>query len=200
MEVRVAGDWVDLKSWLNGLPPPSSSRFDARRLGDQGYQRQFRWWSMNGKSFRLMDLPRELRNLLFVHFIGSTILPDEEWVDNEKRIATFGRGTTTPRNYHHYLSKDEGPPPIRAPITQILCLNRQSRAEALEVGWNYTTKRFDHKWTLGSFVELASTLGSDALRHIALHLTHGGYMRFFAIDVPGRERNGTTRATLTFYY
>jgi hypothetical protein len=40
------------------------------------YEKQQVWWKNNGQSFRIFDLPRELRAVIYLHMIGRVVLPD----------------------------------------------------------------------------------------------------------------------------
>lgn len=71
VEVRVGGAWVKLAAWLNNLPT-----YFVDRLKDRGYSKQFKWWSKNGKTFDFMKLPPELREHLYLQFLGPAIYPE----------------------------------------------------------------------------------------------------------------------------
>jgi hypothetical protein len=58
LRVKVGVQWVDFNTWIHTLAP-------VFKDSDEAYEAQRYWWKVNGKSFRLMDLPTELRLVIF---------------------------------------------------------------------------------------------------------------------------------------
>ncbi|KAJ9668591.1 GTPase-activating protein S13 [Coniosporium apollinis] len=160
VRVRISHKWVDLEAWLSVLPP-SRAGLDARRLGAQEYELQFRWWATNGKVFRLTDLPQELRDILLIHVLGSTIFLERIW-HRRRRGLTFDKHGSVP-----YYS-EEGHIELRTTAVEMLCLNRQVYIEALEAGlagWRHTFKGFARPACVGSIIDLAPIISAASQPH-----------------------------------
>jgi hypothetical protein len=46
------------------------------RFSQQQYDEQKLWWDHNGKAFRLLDMPPELREAIYLHVVGTVVVPD----------------------------------------------------------------------------------------------------------------------------
>jgi hypothetical protein len=83
--VRVKGRWELLRKWLLDLP-------DRKFLLDHGgpgvlIRTQQSWWAMNGKIFPLMELPIEVRMLVFQHIMGSKMYLDTKTVNGQEYVT-----------------------------------------------------------------------------------------------------------------
>jgi hypothetical protein len=87
LEIGHLGEWTPFEHWLTKklatLPLPKRSN-DQRR-----------WCQRNGLAFRLLNLPLELRSMIYGHIIGSYIWPREELGDWPKppivAVRVFGQ-------------------------------------------------------------------------------------------------------------
>ncbi|KAH7082927.1 hypothetical protein BKA63DRAFT_404434 [Paraphoma chrysanthemicola] len=84
------------------------------KFPEQQYEEQQLWWAGTGKSFRLFDLPPELRIQAYLQIIGPVILPDLHY----NRII-LGRGFEMGKEYDECQRRD---PDIDPPNLTILCL------------------------------------------------------------------------------
>lgn len=73
--LRQHASWIDLWTWLLGLPHSSMSVEEraSEWTGDIGHAKLWEWWQITGKHFELMTLPGELRDLLY-EYCGGTDL------------------------------------------------------------------------------------------------------------------------------
>ncbi|EAT78289.2 hypothetical protein SNOG_14418 [Parastagonospora nodorum SN15] len=46
------------------------------RFTKMQYEKQQAWWKNNGQSFRIFDLPQELRDAVYLQMVGPVVLPD----------------------------------------------------------------------------------------------------------------------------
>lgn len=113
------------------------------------------WWDNNGKTFRLLDLPPELRETVYLHTIGCIIAPDLRTDRSTGKIKVYlGLGLSTEPKTRAGRYRD---PDIQRPNVSILQLNKQIRQEAMEVAYRDTIKRI-------------STLGKD-VNHLMMDLS-----------------------------
>ena len=71
VEANIDGTWQTSCDWLNSF----ELRVIQRLVGFPGWRLQQQWWSKNGHTFRLMDLPAELRATILEAAIGPSLTP-----------------------------------------------------------------------------------------------------------------------------
>lgn len=145
LRVRTKGQWIPLEQWLLGLADDEVLR--RRSLESQTsfyYQR-------NGKHFRLMDLPVELRLMIFEYMIAPAgeIYPlflHMNSAYDPRIVMGVGYDPNSPPLMFGYLephtysleSRDKVPPPNKT----ILCVSKQCRGEGLRAGWEGVRRCF----------------------------------------------------------
>jgi hypothetical protein len=71
--------WRPLSSFLQHLKPSADWNDDGNsstlKSMQLRWEQQARWWLANGKKFPLLDLPAELRNLIYGHVFGAFVEP-----------------------------------------------------------------------------------------------------------------------------
>lgn len=70
-------EWMPLQAWLDTLPRPDdqfSSLPDLEREYRR-YAHQSNWWQANGKAFRVLDLPSEIRDTIWTYAMGPVVEP-----------------------------------------------------------------------------------------------------------------------------
>jgi hypothetical protein len=117
--LRETYDWDD--DWV--------MKFSKRQ-----YEEQRLWWDSTGQSFRLFDLPLELREAVYLQIIGPILLPDRY-----KRQLVLGQGLSygTPTRLGRNCDPD-----IEPPNMTVMRVSKLIRDEALLVAHRDTFKRF----------------------------------------------------------
>ncbi|KAJ4359663.1 uncharacterized protein N0V89_000219 [Didymosphaeria variabile] len=67
IEVYVGYQWVCFSQWLQSTFMPRFNYYSTELT-----QQQTQAWSRNGKTFRLLDLPREIRDMIYLYAMGKT--------------------------------------------------------------------------------------------------------------------------------
>ncbi|RMY77060.1 hypothetical protein D0862_13633 [Hortaea werneckii] len=150
--------WIPLQQWLKTLPEPTLPNYHVL-----AYEEQYQWWKSTGKPFRLLDLPGELQERIFLFAVGEYVEPhfreecdldengygimqdgtrDEDWVLKKSRWTVITHGTH--RAKRRGVSKyDWTARPAISPVNLgILCLSKETREAALYALWKQTTKVF----------------------------------------------------------
>lgn len=73
----------------------------AMKFADDQYKEQFMWWMGTGKAFRLLDLPAELRDAIYLQSLGPVIVPDLH-----ASQTVVGRGLSYKRDRDSQKSRD----------------------------------------------------------------------------------------------
>ncbi|QDS77706.1 hypothetical protein FKW77_003927 [Venturia effusa] len=197
VQVRLGGVWIKLAAWLSKLP----THF-VDRLEDRGYAKQFKWWSKNGKTFDIMKLPLELREHLYLHFLGPDIYPNFPFQSTmcplkhpSYSFAYIGkqefdlavRGYTSHPDANRYCS---------GPNHSVLQLNRTLRIEAIRVGWEHTRICFSSVYHISKFVHAQAQTPFRSGRQIRLEFADiNNFADFFGLrdecyphSIPARGR------------
>ncbi|KAF1957027.1 hypothetical protein CC80DRAFT_593040 [Byssothecium circinans] len=123
--------WMDLRAWMRKTFEWHDP-FEATLLGYQHEEMDF-WWRGNGKYFRLLKLPLELREMIYLAAIGHIIIPKAE------KIITFGTGYSYGEKGRPGLTRD---PNIERPNLNLLLVSRQIKQEVNGAVWMQAYKRF----------------------------------------------------------
>ena len=186
LHLKIGKEWVVLKDWL------LSSQTPAKELvGEKGHRAQRRWWRLNGKYFRLADLPTEMRMKIFEFALGPRIYPLTTSKDAEVRL---GLGF---RNWLDSSKIDQRHPSLLyggrehqvtgcsayEPNIALLSINRQTHGEALQAGWEDTRKCFFSPIQLRSVHEASTKPNYNWLNHLILDFTMSDWFSFFGVRV-----------------
>lgn len=105
----------------------------AMKFSENQYEEQLLWWKSNKQSFRLLDMPGELRDAIYLQIIGPTILPDLHASQTVSgRGLSYGRATGSQKHCD---------PNIEAPNMAIMRVNRQVWREVSHVAARDSQKR-----------------------------------------------------------
>jgi hypothetical protein len=155
--------WMDLSAWLRKELEWDGS-YEAK-FPEIGFQDQARWWRNNGRSFHLLDLPLELREMIYLVCVGNIMVPTAEvfrptagqTADGNKVLA-LGKG-------YSYGSRTKPgtvlDPDVDRPNQGILQVSRQVRKEALDTILRDATMSFRVPMTFTSFFRSKAPLGLE---------------------------------------
>jgi hypothetical protein len=97
------------------------------------YEEQQLWWNSNGKVFRILDLPLELREATYLNVVGSVIVPELY-----RSRVVFGNGLLYENARRVGRNRD---PDIEPPNMAIMRVSKQVHREATLVAHRDTFKR-----------------------------------------------------------
>ncbi len=172
VSIRTGQTWVALEKYLDIYSsrkrtgsgnyfcssPPSRSEMSASLQ---------KFWAVNGKSFRFLDLPAELRNNVYRFAMGPQAYP--------YRYKTDSRHTK-------YFDVEE------APNTSLLRINKQTRREATRVLFSETIFCFFDNFSPLCFTLDVASIDVKALRHLELSFSHVGFLNFFGADLGSHNK------------
>jgi len=144
------------------IPDDSEPSTSSGRLN-----RQWNWWMKNGKRFRLLDLPVEMREIIYGFVFGP-------------RIEPF------PNSRARRRGKTNAPFAALQPAAALLSLSQQVRAEASNICFSHTTFYVEH---LGILKRLTNHFKPcNSIRRLHLSLSHYGYLKLFN-HIPSEDNN-----------
>ena len=184
VEIGLSYQWVSFGNWLTAklatLPP---------RAVDNSQQC---WWQANGRAFRLLDLPFELRSMIYRQLLGLYIWPHKKLGYQEHPLRSplriFGQATYTAytnrcmafaRTSQYSLDPIGNERPWASINTNIQYICKQVRAEFRKFTVTSTVPHFRDPWTL---IEVLPSLQGKWLRHISLGFPNSIYFRFLGYD------------------
>lgn len=193
--VDVSGAWTPFEKWLDVSPifEIRKKRFVKGLVGSRGYENQFIWWTCNRKTFRFLELPLEIRSMIYVQALGPVVEPAFEDSFEDPRVS-FGHGF---RGQNQKMSPEYGLETHDAPNYAILHLNKQVYHEAIQEGWEKTWKRVTRYSALlellfhcnprtATSFGLANTISFCAIRYVQLAFPIKEHLKLFGIAMAGR--------------
>ena len=213
VHVRESGKWIPVKKWLLELGDNSILiKRSASSITNF-------WYSRGGKIFRLMDLPSEIRLMIFEQVIApggevyplsklpkSGWRPDSTAVGRESAHVTLGIGYNKDHLGLGYMgwcqsTMLEYREPTAAPNLTLLYVSKQVQAEALQAGWEGLKRCFiDHHIftaTVDSKIGVAQRF--NILGRIQLGFTTKSWFEFFGIEVSPHSFLQNMAASLGHY-
>lgn len=163
VEIRYMRSWQHVSVYLKQLRPPIdwNDQKDAPRheFVLRRWEQQSRWWLGNGKTFRFLDLPSEVREVVYGHVFGPAIEP---YPTNKAR-------KNSPSNKLAILA--------RKPNSNILRACRMVYEEASNIVFMYTPFVVQHYGILGPLT--SNTVQRSRIRQLELCLTHDMFLYLF---------------------
>lgn len=187
---NLKGGWTPFEDWAKTVKSPS----DPMLLGKKGVHAQQQWWAKIGKTFDVMRLPAELRNLVCEQAIGAEHFPQSDPVIYQSTPFWYcGDG---PRNMlndepGHIATKSR----IGRPNINLMFSCKQVYLEMKSHARNGTTKIFEDLAGLLHYIDHRAYFavgGTDNLRHITLDFDDDDHIKFFDVkNHPSPEPNAT---------
>ncbi|KAI4942797.1 hypothetical protein J4E91_009716 [Alternaria rosae] len=177
-------------TWIRDTYCTAEDDMWAMRLPEPQYEEQRLWWEGTGQAFRLLDLPLEMREAIYLHVIGPVVVPDivTQRGGAEKLVLGYGLAYDNPERVGR--NRD---PNIQRPNMCIMRVSRQVKAEATQVANRDTVKRFTTLRTRGDGIGPAASpdviwrkLGQIAtpanfLKRLQLEMTATEFLAFGGI-------------------
>lgn len=167
-QVRIwyQGRWRPVASFLKQLKPAidwnATDGFHPSVVKQNRWEQQSRWWVANGKKFRLMDLPSEVREMIYGHVFGEFITAYPKTGKN--------RGLSGLQKAQLAYNSN----------SNLLKTSRQVYEEASNILYMYTPFRFDNNSVLKRFT--CNVRQRSRIRQVTLALSHDDFTRLFSPD------------------
>ena len=160
LQVLHLGKWRAVAEFMDHLRSPTPLTELSTSAGQ--YNLQFEWWSNNGKSFRLLDLPAEVREAVYRAVCEPRVHPYP--TDKARRRGRMGAPISAPQ-----------------PIAALLQLNRQINQEASHTCFLTVPFYVEHKAVLQRLV--ADDYAFTNVRKLQISLSHYGFLKFFGFNI-----------------
>ncbi|KAH3984787.1 hypothetical protein HBI26_061390 [Parastagonospora nodorum] len=185
--IKIGKDWLEMRKWLI-----SKRHAQEDLVGKIGFGAQRKWWKLNGKRFRLLDLPSEIRNMVYGYALGKEVHPMPLYEPDNGEIVSMVLGAGYSRKL---ISSDVYPedsvPEVREDVSPNLALLQtcwQIYEEALPAAWNSSLKCFNNEQIFLTIVDLSvdSMTQFNCLGKIQLNFKLKSWFRFFGVTVNPR--------------
>ncbi|KAL6712182.1 hypothetical protein ACN47E_000059 [Coniothyrium glycines] len=167
--IRMTYDWNEKLDW-------------EMRFTEDQFEEQRLWWQGTGQHFRLLDLPLELRETVYLQVIGPVVVPIVHSSTNKDKNSAhnnvLGHGHSYGPPRYDGARRD---PNVHPPNLDILRTNKQIHGEALKVAYCDTTKRLRHNARNIIETILAESPHPAFLRRVQLELSALHYFQSIAI-------------------
>ncbi|KAF2130386.1 hypothetical protein P153DRAFT_356163 [Dothidotthia symphoricarpi CBS 119687] len=194
LHAKIGSTWMPLKTWLLSMQSPTS-RLD----GERGFKAQRKWWRLNGQKFRLLDLPAEVRMLVFEHAFGPRLYPLSTVSAHDAFDESARQNAAVKLGLGRYNAKDHANPhtglswltsgcpantidyTVPAPNLALLRVSKQVFREALCAGWENTRKTFFSPRHFASVLDAGITPSFNWLNKLILDFSMKEWFEFFGI-------------------
>lgn len=177
--------WIPLKDWLLGLPVPDKLTEGDNRFGEPRIMDcQRRWWRNNGKRFPILNLPAELRALIYLHALRENIYPVmcPISVGNQSTVC-LGRPNEDQRS-RGYFQVVDACERLDPPNYSTLALSKGTRIEVLKAAWQGTWKNFCSPYSLHRVMNVSITPNHvNWLTRVHVNFTVHDYFRELGVDM-----------------
>ena len=166
--------WMPIDKFLTAWATPRYGGSIHPGLSDEAAQRK--WWPMTGKSFRFLDLPKEIRLQILAHALGTEVQP--RFVYNT-RSGTYDLDLCAPRSSSFLWNSM---PDIVQPNKAVFDVSRQVDDEAWEAIVVGREKHFYSEACLSDVLQRQippALAGTNWLSKVTLKLTLTKFFEFF---------------------
>ncbi|KAH6865960.1 hypothetical protein BKA58DRAFT_320239 [Alternaria rosae] len=170
-------------AWIRDTYCTAEDDMWAMRLPEPQYAEQRLWWEGTGQAFRLLDLPLEMREAIYLHVIGPVVVPDvvTQRGGAEKLVLGYGLSYDNPERIGR--NRD---PNIQRPNMCIMRVSRQVKAEATQVANRDTVKRFTTLRTRGDGIGPA-TSPDEIWRKLGQIATPANFLKRLQLEMTATE-------------
>ncbi|KAK5130784.1 hypothetical protein LTR08_001674 [Meristemomyces frigidus] len=154
------GEWKTVAEFVS-LLRPQPDRDSALSSPHGGYSHQSNWWRANGESFRLFDLPAEIRERIYRHALGV-------------RVEPYPTALARRRGRYNTVIKQ------RNPNSGILRVNRQVHDEASHVLFTHTPFFVEQRGVLRKLFQNVPQF--KLIRRLELALSHYDFFKVFGFQ------------------
>lgn len=172
--VQFFQEWMPVAHFLDTI---LTAPFFSGPVGEKGYEMMWRWYNQDQKKFRFMELPKELRLIIYEFAIGGDVYPHGKLMDVDNMVMML-RGWIPKAPDDRLEGTHDPADEICAPNTAILCLSTQIRKEVLDGVLGSTRKSFEDYDTLAVLVQHVPIFPMT-LKHMGLNLSNKDYLMFF---------------------
>lgn len=170
VQVLLSQQWVGASELISDFTRPPSI-FEFRRAlteaeKDIQWKEQWAWWRINGKRFRLLDLPREIRDIIYSFAAGRGPVRAYPHAGC-RRIGAALSLTYTARN------------PDKAGL--MMPISKQILEEYRQELFRHRYFYFEHRRLLSQFAECTTVY--NRVTRLELSLSHTGYLSLFGFYV-----------------
>ncbi|KAF4549829.1 Hypothetical protein D9617_20g028850 [Elsinoe fawcettii] len=142
--------YLDQVAWMTTRQSTQNHKYPTIIPGDMTL-----WWSLSGQTFRLLDLPTELRRKIFLASVGYIIQPFTK---------------TTDKRFHSSIN------------TALFQVSRPINEEVKDAVYMCSSFYFEEEEKLHRFFNMPFT-PIMSLRHIELSFDHIDYLKFFGFEL-----------------
>jgi hypothetical protein len=152
--IRRTYDWSENLDW-------------EMKFTEMQYKEQRMWWDANGMHFRLMDLPTEMREAVYLQIIGPVVVPDVYTTSPRSNKVVLGHGLSHEQTTRDGSRRD---PDVDAPNMRIMQVSKQVQSEAMSVAHRISTKRFCAFGARSNSTSL-NVMPKSTISHILHHMS-----------------------------
>lgn len=192
--VRKGRKWKPLKAWLVEW----AEEYEYGHIAYNANDAMCKWWGKNGKTFRFVDLPPELRLHVLKYVLGGQIRPHtQSHYQTGQKIVVLG--SMNQNNPHGSVFKSSecftldrmarrhAVARVPFPNYAIFRVSKQVRDEASQAGWKGTTKYFHGLHYFSEVVRCPNPPDIEGwLSKVYLDLSITEYFRLFGVQATPR--------------
>lgn len=150
---------------------------------------QQEFWSTDKDTFRLLDVPYQIRALIYEHITGSCIWPRLASRGQGSGLEIFGQSMWQRSAEHQYVCNPGGHRPSNP--SKIQYVSKKVRTEFRKIAVTSTTRHFLHSSTL---LDVVPFLHGNWLRRISLGFPNYFYFYFLGFDILHRRMQDLSQA------
>ncbi|CAN9138882.1 unnamed protein product [Alternaria sp. RS040] len=192
--------WIVFGDWLETV-----SNTSLGWVGRTGYSLQFNWWKYSGSKRRFVDLPGEIRTLIYQYALGGELYPlstrDSESI-KEVTMACRTARLTLGMGYNMWIFHDdkvrtqmnkshvpEARPFVYEPALELLLVSSRMREEVLHTAWELMHSCFFDSGIFHKAINArpGPAVNYEYLSKVELAFTNADWFDFLGVRVSSSE-------------